>query len=256
MKHLPSRQIGKEETARSIAAEEGITSGLVCVLTCVEPCWSFEIHRNRETKKLDLLPRPRKCLFLYHYWIHPVLGLLNARIQSWFPFPVQICLNGREWLARQMDAEGLKYARQDNCFPWIEDCARAQRKKITHFGQVLPMEDGEKVIDRADSITRIPRGSRFLTTGRTGKRYCFGLGGGQVGHHRHLQPRSRLHALQGLHRSHPLLRMRRVPAGVRDRCHRDQPQAGESNGRQHLAGRGVRTCDWTTIQSWQPDEIF
>ena len=84
VKYLPSSRISKEETARSIAAEEGITSGLVCVLTCVEPCWSFEIYRNRETKKLDLLPRPRKCLFLYHYWIHPVLGLLNARIQSWF----------------------------------------------------------------------------------------------------------------------------------------------------------------------------
>ena len=29
---------------------------------------------------------------------------MNARIQTWFPFRIQICLNGREWLARQMDA--------------------------------------------------------------------------------------------------------------------------------------------------------
>jgi hypothetical protein len=85
VKYLPSSQISKEETARSIAAEEGITSGLVCVLTCVEPCWSFEIHTNRETKKLDLLPRPRKCLFLYHYWIHPVLGLLNGQLEADWP---------------------------------------------------------------------------------------------------------------------------------------------------------------------------
>ena len=40
-------------------------------------------------------------------------GFMNARIQTWFPFPVQICLNGREWLARQMEAAGLEYARQD-----------------------------------------------------------------------------------------------------------------------------------------------
>jgi len=26
-----------------------------------------------------------------------------------------------------MDAQGVRYARQDNCFPWIEDFARAQR---------------------------------------------------------------------------------------------------------------------------------
>lgn len=40
---------------------------------------------------------------------------------------MQICLNGREWLARRMEAEGLRYVRQDNCFPWIEDFVRAQQ---------------------------------------------------------------------------------------------------------------------------------
>jgi hypothetical protein len=38
-----------------------------------------------------------------------------------------VCLNGREWLARQLDAAGLEYVRQDNCFPWIADWAQAQR---------------------------------------------------------------------------------------------------------------------------------
>ena len=127
VKYLASSQLSKEEMARSIAAQEGIRDGLVCVLSCVEPCWSFEIHRNRQSKKLELEPRYRKCLFLYHYWMHPVFGFMNARIQTWFPFPVQICLNGREWLARQMEAAGLEYVRQDNCFPWIADWAKAQR---------------------------------------------------------------------------------------------------------------------------------
>ena len=127
VKYLTSSQVSKEAIARGIAAEEGIRDGLVCVLTCVEPCGSFEIHRNRETKKLELERRPRKCLFLYHYWMHPVFGFMNARSQSWFPFPIQICLNGREWLARQMDTVGLEYTRQDNCFPWIADWGKAQR---------------------------------------------------------------------------------------------------------------------------------
>jgi hypothetical protein len=52
---------------------------------------------------------------------------MNARIQTWFPFPIQICLNGREWLARQMDGAGLDYRRQDNCFPWVEDWGQAQQ---------------------------------------------------------------------------------------------------------------------------------
>jgi len=50
------------------------------------------------------------------------------------------------------------------------------RRKVEHFGQVLPIEDVERVIDRVDSITRMPCGCRFLTTGKADKRYCFGFG--------------------------------------------------------------------------------
>jgi len=127
VRYLASAAESKEELARGIAAREGIQQGLVCALSCVEPCQTFEVYRNRETRRLELLSRTRKCLFLYHYWMHPEFGFLNARIQTWFPFSIQVCLNGREWLARQMDRRGMKYARQDNCFPWVEDWGRAQR---------------------------------------------------------------------------------------------------------------------------------
>jgi len=49
-------------------------------------------------------------------------------------------------------------------------------EKVEHFGQVLPVEDVEQVIDRVDSITRMPCGCRFISTGETDKRYCFGIG--------------------------------------------------------------------------------
>ncbi len=55
------------------------------------------------------------------------------------------------------------------------------RRKMCHFGQVLPIEDIEKIIDLVDSITRIPCGCRFLSTGKTDKRYCFGLSKGPSG---------------------------------------------------------------------------
>jgi hypothetical protein len=127
VQYLASSKTSKEEVARAIAAQDRVTNGLVCVLTSVEPCWSFDIHKNREEKKLELVQRPRHCLFLYHYYMHPVFGFMNARIQTWFPFPIQICLNGREWLARQMDSAGLSYRRQDNCFPWVQDWERGQQ---------------------------------------------------------------------------------------------------------------------------------
>jgi len=125
--YLASSQTDKDALVRRLMAADGITRGLVGVLSCVEPCQSFEMRRDRDTQKLVVETRYRKCLFLYHYWVHPVLGFMNARIQTWFPFAIQVCLNGREWLARQLEATGLRYVRRDNCFPWVEDWATAQR---------------------------------------------------------------------------------------------------------------------------------
>jgi hypothetical protein len=126
MRYLHSSVTDKEKTARRIAEQDGVTDGLICVLTCVEPCVSFDIHRNRETKHLELVTRLRKCLHVYHYSIHPMLGFMNARIQTWFPFNIQVCINGREWLSRQMDQAGIAYQRRDNCFTWIEDPQKTQ----------------------------------------------------------------------------------------------------------------------------------
>lgn len=124
--YLYSSRISKEAKARQIAEADDITEGLICVLSCVEPCLSYEIYRDRERKKLVLKPRHRKCLHLYHYWIDPVFGFMSGRIQTWFPLTIQVCLNGREWLARQMDRRGLDHERRENCFPWLADPVRAQ----------------------------------------------------------------------------------------------------------------------------------
>jgi len=125
--YVPSSHTDKDQLARQIAAKDGIRTGLVAILTCVEPCKSFDVFRNKTEKKLQLIYRPRKCLALYHYWIDAQFGWMNARIQSWLPFPIQICLNGREWLARMMDQNKIRYRRHDNCFSWIEDIDKAQR---------------------------------------------------------------------------------------------------------------------------------
>lgn len=125
--YVPSADTDKDELARQIAAKARITKGLVAILTCVETCMAFDIYRNKDKKKLELQYRLRKCLFLYHYWIDDQFGWMSARIQSWLPFPIQICLNGREWLSRMMDQNGMSYRRDDNCFPWIDDFPKAQK---------------------------------------------------------------------------------------------------------------------------------
>jgi hypothetical protein len=139
--YLPSSNVSKEETARKIAKRDNITQGSIALLTCVEPCWSYQIFRNRESKQLELKSHYRKCLNLYHYQIHPKLGFMHTRIQSWFPFNIQVCINGREWLAKEMDRAGLDYVRRENCFTKLQNTEQAQQlmsKQLEiHWPQML-----------------------------------------------------------------------------------------------------------------------
>lgn len=128
IRYLESARTDKEALARRVLAEQPVDRGLICALRTVEPCMSFEYHRSPHPDERGLRLRPRKCLHIYKYYLHPVFGFLHARLQTWFPFNVQICLNGREWLARQLARKGrTDVERHDNCFTALGDPALAQR---------------------------------------------------------------------------------------------------------------------------------
>ena len=119
--YMASSSDSKEDAAMKIAQRDGIKEGLVCVLSCVEPCQSFDIQKDKQQKQLKLVSRWRKCLHLYFYWLDSDYGLMHLRLQTWAPFTIQVCVNGREWLARQMDREGIGYEKHDNCFARIDN---------------------------------------------------------------------------------------------------------------------------------------
>ncbi len=125
--YLPSSKDSKEELALEIAERDAIKQGLIVVFACVEPCQSFDLHKDRATKHLQLVSKERKCLHLYFYYLDREFGLMHLRLQSWLPFSIQVCVNGREWLARQMNRAGISYQKRDNCFSYIADPQRAQQ---------------------------------------------------------------------------------------------------------------------------------
>jgi hypothetical protein len=117
----------KEKLARRLLAEHPIQQGLICVLTALEPCMTFQYHRSQDRNERGLRLRPGKCLHIYKYYLHPRFGFMSARIQTWFPFSIQICMNGREWLARQLERKGrTDFKRVGNCFTWLGDPRSAQ----------------------------------------------------------------------------------------------------------------------------------
>lgn len=129
--YLRKASVSKEEVAREIVAREGITHGPVGVLSAVEPCRTWQARGNRATQHLEFQLLPGKCIHLYFYLLHEQMGLLHLRLQTWFPFLVQVCLNGREWLARQMQAAGVAFTKCGNCFTHLGDALMAQKLAAT-----------------------------------------------------------------------------------------------------------------------------
>lgn len=116
----------KERLARELARRDALTRGLIGIWSVIEPCLTYFVRRDRAAKKLVLRLEPGKCLHYYFYFLHEQLGLLHLRLQTWFPFALHACLNGRHWLGRQLDQAGIDYVQRENCFPWIQDLAQAQ----------------------------------------------------------------------------------------------------------------------------------
>lgn len=126
-RYLTSSRHRKEDIVRRIQADSPVDEGLICALSCVEPCMTYNLHRSREEKRLIFQLRPGKCQHLYLYFQHPRFGVMHVRLQTWFPFTVQICMNGREWLAKDLTKAGIDFVKHDNCFTFIENIPRAQR---------------------------------------------------------------------------------------------------------------------------------
>jgi hypothetical protein len=51
---------------------------------------------------------------------------MNIRLQTWFPYPIQICLNGREWLRRSLEQKQIPFESHGNKFLYISDYQAAQ----------------------------------------------------------------------------------------------------------------------------------
>jgi hypothetical protein len=125
--YIASGRISKDKMAQSIAERDQIREGLICILSCLETSPSFAIEKDRKTRQLHLVAKERRCLHFYFYYMDRNFGLMHIRLQTWAPYGIQVYVNGREWLAKQMDRNHMVYEKHDNCFTSIEDLSQAQQ---------------------------------------------------------------------------------------------------------------------------------
>ncbi len=112
---------------------------------------------------------------------------------------------GKKWYevmenySRELYAQGNRRQFMKNFFPNLQkdmarlDKLKTAKKKVPlvyrfirnmatrkvkreHFGQVVPVEDAEMIVDMVHSITRVPCVCRAVTKGDANARYCLALG--------------------------------------------------------------------------------
>jgi len=124
---FPSSRTRKEEFAHKRQREADIKSGLIGVWSATESCYSYKARYCAQAGFPQLRGEWTKCKHLYFYYDHEDLGFMNIRLQTWFPYHIQIALNGREWLRRDLEREGCDFVAKGNKFLHIDDYDQAQR---------------------------------------------------------------------------------------------------------------------------------
>jgi len=180
-RHLPTKE-PMEEQARRLAKDKDIKEGIVCGFSRLETCRSFRFEHSAGLPRLR--PDFRRCLVLYVFVMHAVLGLIHVKIHTWLPLTMQVYVNGHDFLAKKLEGLGVPYTMPDNAFTGIVDLKAAQAcadrfakqnwpkllgQLARHFNPLLGKElrgqDYYWVMDQAEYATDVLFGDRSALAG-------------------------------------------------------------------------------------------
>jgi hypothetical protein len=124
---IATYKIRKEKLAHEQQMSKGIKEGLIGVWSCQEQGMSYRAHFCEQTGYPQLKPYWTRCNHLYYYFVHAEYGFIHVRLQTWFPYGIQVAMNGREWLLRFLEKEGIAYCGSGNKIFHVANFERAQK---------------------------------------------------------------------------------------------------------------------------------
>jgi len=124
---IPSCHERKETLAHDRQKARGVKQGLIGVWSCLEACSTYRAGYDAQAGFPQLRSEYSRCKHLYFYYDHAEYGFMSIRVQTWFPYGIQIAINGREWLRRAMQKQGIDYVLHGNKFLHIADYRKAQK---------------------------------------------------------------------------------------------------------------------------------
>ena len=147
------KKFRQEKHVRPVLDQRGEEPGVVCILSAMEPCGSYQPWHDQKTHKTYLKPDDGKCLHYYVYFIDPDLGLCYVRVPTWCPFRLQFYCNGHSYLARQLSQRKIEYRLLDNAFGWVADFEQAQML-ADHFSVEMVHRKLDELADRYCPVIR------------------------------------------------------------------------------------------------------
>src|SRR5919204_383794 len=120
----------KDDVAQKYLAAFDRDEGVLFIGKAQEKASVFRTEKRRNADGSTYPWIYRSTTPVNHYYIYILdrdFGPLFIKFCSYFPYAVKVCLNGHEWLKRQLTQRGIAYEPLDNGIRSTEDAARVQR---------------------------------------------------------------------------------------------------------------------------------
>jgi hypothetical protein len=119
----PPPDIRREDWVAPYYRDLGVHAGVAVILRCRERARVAVCY----PKQAYHIESAWRFVNLYYFYLQDAqLGRFFVRLCPYFPINAQVCLNGHEWLARQLQREGVAFRKADNAFVACADPERLQ----------------------------------------------------------------------------------------------------------------------------------
>jgi hypothetical protein len=118
-----------QEYLRRFKGEEGV----LFVGRAQEKAWVFATEKRRDPRGHTypwVVRTTRIPNHFYFYIVDRDFGPLFIKFCTYAPYAVKVCLNGHEWLKRQLDRKGIRYESLDNGILSCDDPKHVQQIAI------------------------------------------------------------------------------------------------------------------------------
>jgi len=120
----------KDDVAHQYLASFEGDEGVLFVGKAQEKASVFRTEKRRDAAGKTYPWIIRSTAMVNHYYVYILdrdFGPLFIKFCSYFPYPAKLCLNGHEWLKRQLTQRGIPYEPLDNGIRSSDAAGRVQR---------------------------------------------------------------------------------------------------------------------------------